>query len=161
MTRRFAFLLFALISVVRNPATAYDNAGANGDGNSNGTAARYRLPGEIVPASYNLSIYTHPTNADYNGHVRIALRVLEKTDSVVLHADTLIVHANASLSDRSGRPVQILRHVYEQETQMLTFKLARALEPAEYTLEVPFAGRIADDVFGFYASLYEVDGKLR
>ncbi|KAG5311631.1 AMPN Aminopeptidase, partial [Acromyrmex insinuator] len=44
---------------------------------------------------------------------------------------------------------------------MLMIKLERALDPMKYTLEVSFKGRIANDVFGFYASLYEVDGRLR
>ncbi|XP_011865488.1 PREDICTED: uncharacterized protein LOC105560735 [Vollenhovia emeryi] len=129
--------------------------------NSHDVSARYRLPKNIVPISYDLSIYTHPVDADYNGHVRIILRVLEKTDFIVLHVDALRIQANASLSDRSGRLTRILRYTHDEGTHMLTIKLERALSPAQYTLEVSFKGRIANDVFGFYASLYEVDGKLR
>lgn len=161
MTNRFSlFLILLIIFVVLSPRFAHDNADTNKIENSDDTFARYRLPKKIVPISYDLSIYTHPTDTDYDGHVRIILQVVEKTDFIVLHMDALI-QTNASLSDRSGRSIRILSYIYDEETQMLTIKLERALETVKYTLEVSFKGRIANDVFGFYASLYEVDGKLR
>lgn len=158
------FSLILIIFVALNLTFASDNVGAGKNKNllnKNDASARYRLPKKIAPISYDLSIRTHPTDADYNGHVRIVLRVLEKTDFIVLHVDALRILTNASLLDESGRSIQILRYIHDEEAQMLTIKLERVLDPAEYTLGVSFTGHIADDVFGFYASLYEVDGKLR
>lgn len=152
--------ILIIISVVLNLAFAYGVV-TDENVNSHDASTRYRLPKNIVPISYDLLIRTHPTDADYNGHVRIILRVLEKTDLIVLHADTLRIQANASLLDRSGQLTRILSYIHDEETQMLTIKLERMLDPAEYTLEVSFKGHIANDVFGFYASLYEVDGELR
>lgn len=140
---------------------AYNNVGTDKSENSHDVSLRYRLPKKIIPIFYDLSIYTHPIDADYNGHVRIILQVLKKTEFIVLHTDALRIQTNASLSDRSGQLIRILRYIYNEETQMLTIKLERVLDPAKYTLEVFFKGLIANDVFGFYASLYEVDGKLR
>ncbi|XP_071569022.1 aminopeptidase N [Temnothorax nylanderi] len=160
MTNRTPLFLLTIF-VALSLTFAYDNADTDKNENLHDVSARYRLPKKIVPISYDLSIYTHPTDADYNGHVRIILRVLKKTDFIVLHTDTLNVQANASLADRSGQLTRILRYIHDEETQMLTIKLERALDPAKYTLEVSFKGHIANDVFGFYASLYEVDGKLR
>lgn len=162
MTNRFLFILHSLIILnALNLIFAYDNAGIDKNENSNETSARYRLPEEIVPISYDLSIYTHPSDADYSGHVRIIVQVLRQIDFIVLHTDTLTIQTNASLSDKLGHSIPILKYVYDEETQMLTIKLGRALEPEKYTLEVSFNGYIANGVFGFYASLYEVDGKLR
>lgn len=159
---RFLFAVFLLIILVAlNPVLAYDNVNIDENENSNEISARYRLPKEIIPVSYDLSIYTHPSDADYDGHVRIILQVLKKTDFIVLHTDALIVQSNASLTDKSGQLILISHYVYDQETQMLTIKFERALEPARYTIELSFKGYIANDVFGFYASLYEVEGKLR
>lgn len=162
MTTRPPLFLHVLIIifVALSLTFAYDNVGTNKEENSNDVSARYRLPKKIVPVSYDLWIYTHSIDANYDGHVRIILQVLEKTDFIVLHTDALIIQRNASLYG-SGQLIRILRYVHDEETQMLTIKLERALEPAKYTLEVSFKGRIANDVFGFYASLYEVDGKLR
>lgn len=158
---RFLFAVFLLIILIAlNLALAYDNV--NIDKNKNlSDISRYRLPKEIIPVLYDLSIYTYPNEADYDGHVRITLQVLEKTDFIILHTDALIIQSNTSLSDKSGRLIPILHYVYDQETQMLTIKLERTLEPAKYTIELSFKGYIANDVFGFYASLYEVEGKLR
>ncbi|XP_011050630.1 PREDICTED: aminopeptidase N-like [Acromyrmex echinatior] len=155
------FLLLLIIFFALNLTFAHDNDGTNKNENSSHISARYRLPKEIVPISYDLSIYTHPIDANYDGHVRIILQVLEKTDFIVLHTDALKIQTNASLFDRSGRLTRILRYIHDEDTQMLMIKLERALDPMKYTLEVSFKGRIANDVFGFYASLYEVDGRLR
>lgn len=158
-SRSALFLPILIIFVALSLTFAYNN---DGEGkNSSDVSARYRLPKKIVPISYDLSIYTHPVDADYDGHVLIILRVLEKTDFIVLHTDGLKIQTNASLSDKSGRFTRILRYTHDEETQMLTIKLERALDPAKYTLELFFKGHIANDVFGFYASLYEFDGKLR
>lgn len=72
--------------------------------------------------------------------------------------DALRIQTNASLSDRSDKLIRILRYIYNEETQMLKIKLEHILDPTKYTLEVSFKDLIANDVFGFYASLYEVDG---
>lgn len=162
MTNRTLFSpILIIIFVALNSTFASDNVVTDDNENSHDASARYRLPKKIVPVSYDLSIRTHPTDAGYDGHVRITLRVLEKTDLVVLHADALRIEANASLLDRSGQLTRISRYIHDEETQMLTLKLERTLDPAKYTLEVSFKGHIANDVFGFYASLYEVDGELR
>ncbi|XP_025270276.1 aminopeptidase N-like [Camponotus floridanus] len=159
---RFLFSAFLLIILVALKLVfAYNNVNIEKNENLNEISARYRLPKNIIPISYDLSIYTHPTDADYDGHVRIILQILEKTDSIVLHTDELIIQPNISLSDKSGQLIPILYYVYDQETQMFTIKLVHALESAEYTIELFFKGYIANDVFGFYASLYEVEGKLR
>lgn len=159
MAYHFLFALCLLISIVSlNRALLRNND--NNEKFPEPIFARYRLPKQIVPVSYDLSIYTRPIEADYDGHVRIVLQVIEKIDFVALHAHTLAVN-NASLSDKSGRSIPISQHVYEEYNQMLTIKFERALEPGEYSLKVDFKGRIADDVFGFYASFYKVDGKLR
>lgn len=159
---RFLFAVFLLIILIAlNLVLAYDNVNIDGNKNLNEISARYRLPKEIIPVLYDLWIYTNPSKADYDGHVRITLQVLEKTDFIVLHTDTLIVQSNAFLLDKSGRLIPILHYVYDQETQMLTIKLECTLKPAKYTIELSFKGYIANDVFGFYASLYEIEGKLR
>lgn len=159
---RFLFAVFLLIIlIVLNLALAYDHVNIDKNENLYDISARYRLPKEIIPVLYDLSIYTNPNEADYDGRVRITLQVLEKTDFIILHTDALIIQSNTSLSDKSDRLIPILRYVYDQETQMLTMKLERTLEPEKYTIELSFKGHIANDVFGFYASLYEVEGKLR
>jgi len=160
MTNRSPLFLSILIFAL-SLTFAHDNNHTDKNENSNDVSARYRLPKKIVPISYDLSIYTHPIDADYDGHVRIILQVLDKTDFIVLHTDALKIQKNASLSDRLGGLIRILLYTHDEETQMLTIKLERALDPAKYTLEVSFKGHIANDVFGFYASLYKVDGKLR
>lgn len=153
------FLLIILVAL--KLVFAYNNVNIEEKENLNEISTRYRLPKNIIPISYDLSIYTHPTDADYDGHVRIILQVLKKTDSIVLHTDALIIQPNISLLDKSGQLIPILSYVYDQETQMFTIKLAHALKSAEYIIELFFKGYIANDVFGFYASLYEVEGKLR
>lgn len=155
----YRFVILLIILVALNLVFAYVSVDKNK--NSNEISARYRLPKKIIPVTYDLSIYTHPSNADYDGHVRIILQVLEKIDFIVLHTDALTVQSNATLSDKSGQLIPILHYVYDEETQMLTIKLERALEPEKYTIELSFKGYIANDVFGFYASLYEVEGKIR
>lgn len=153
--------ILIIIFVVFNLTFASGNLVIDENENSHDASTRYRLPKKIIPTSYDLWIRTHPTDADYDGRVRITLRVLEKTDLIMLHADALRIQANASLLNGSGQLTRISCYIHDEETQMLTLKLERMLDPAKYTLEVSFKGHIANDVFGFYASLYEVDGELR
>jgi len=117
MTNRFLFTLFSLIILnALNLVFAYDNTSADKNENSNETSTRYRLPEEIIPISYDLSINTHSSDADYNGHVRIIVQVLRQIDFIVLHMDTLTVQTNASLSNKSGHSIPILKYMYDEET---------------------------------------------
>ncbi|XP_066591273.1 aminopeptidase N-like [Prorops nasuta] len=125
-------------------------------------ASAYRLPGTIIPTSYNLRLLTHlsASNFTYDGKVDISIKVLEETNTIVLHAFKLeILQENTRLLKINGETLKYIAlssQQYDQEKQFYLISPLENLQVGRYILKLSFVGEIVDDVFGFYRSSYGV-----
>ncbi|XP_076645839.1 aminopeptidase N [Halictus rubicundus] len=129
----------------------------------------YRLPEEIVPISYDLRILTRLglNDFDYHGRVKITLRVIKPTSTVVIHNDGLtILEEKSKLYQQTDgetnlTTIPIASHLHEKKRQFHILKLSTQLTPGIYALELDFNGETRDDVFGFYRSSYVRNGETK
>ncbi|OAD60663.1 Aminopeptidase 1 [Eufriesea mexicana] len=130
----------------------------------------YRLPKEVIPIKYSLYLDNDMRNFTYFGSVSIYLKVVETTDTVVVHSDGLrILEEEVDLYRvKTVNELQIpyirepiMCQVYDPERQFYVIKTEKELEPNEYVLSIKFLGEIRDDVFGFYRSFYVENGEKK
>ena len=65
--------------------------------------ATTQLPRSVRPAHYDIAVVPHADSLAFNGHVAIALDVLEPTTSITLNAADM-VFSNATLTASRGKP---------------------------------------------------------
>ncbi|KAI4503282.1 hypothetical protein M0802_001504 [Mischocyttarus mexicanus] len=123
----------------------------------------YRLPTNVIPISYDLKILTKLAVNDfvYEAEVRITLDVLEKTNTIVLHANKLRIDKNKAYLYKGIDKISIHDQYSDINKQFYIIKCVEYLEIGQYILILSFEGEIGDDVFGFYRSSYEVDGQKK
>lgn len=124
-------------------------------------ASVYRLPTNVVPISYELRMLTKlaANDFDYPAKVRITFDVLEETNTIILHADKLRIDKERSFLYQGTRNISIHDQYLDDDKQFYVIELATNLTLGPCILTVFFVGKIHDDVFGFYRSSYEVDGR--
>ncbi|XP_061115379.1 endoplasmic reticulum aminopeptidase 2-like [Conger conger] len=125
-----------------------------------------RLPNNVVPKHYDLSIHPNLRTLNFTGTVRISVDVKQDTSYIVLHSKGLDITKAKILGEDDGKPVDkeqnltVLEHLeQEQIALLLPYQLQ---EGRKYQLHIEFQASLADDFDGFYKSTYMTrDGEKR
>ncbi|KAK3907309.1 Aminopeptidase N, partial [Frankliniella fusca] len=125
----------------------------------------YRLPKTIVPQYYHLFLVVDMESLEYMGTVEINVNVLEKTNTIVLHAATnLLIDQNtvsvAPVDSADTTKYTITNFVRDDAHQTLSITLDQALEKgSKYQIKFSeFKSKLSDDLDGFYLSKYTENG---
>jgi aminopeptidase N len=117
----------------------------------------YRLPNETRPVRYDINLQTWIDEArfDFEGQVRIHLRVEAETSQIVVHSKQLVI-TEVTLFDANQDIVNTLPHELDAVTEFLTVKAQSGIWAAntELTLDVKYTGELRTDDQGFYRSSY-------
>ncbi|XP_061819782.2 aminopeptidase N-like [Nerophis lumbriciformis] len=131
---------------------------------------QYRLPGLLVPDSYEVTLWPRlEPNASsglfiFTGHSTVVFKCLKATDLILIHSSKLnLTSLDGHLArltglDATWAPV-IRKSWLVVETEYLVLQLGSSLtQGASYVLYTEFLGELADDLEGFYRSEYTEDG---
>ncbi len=114
-----------------------------------------RLPVDVSPQRYRLSIAPDLGSATFTGTVAIDLDVRSATDRLTCNAAELeIQEATLELVDGSSPEVTV---TLDEAAEQAHFSLDRTIEPGEATLHVRFSGILNDKLRGFYRSTFSDD----
>lgn len=117
----------------------------------------YRLPNNSRPISYDLWLKTDVDKQifDFQGNVKIAIKIFETTTSIVLHLRlSEIDHINLVNDDGSIQDLTE-QYAYELEREFLTITLPIEVSTDdEILLDITYHGVLRDDKGGFYYASY-------
>ncbi|XP_055679690.1 aminopeptidase N-like [Lutzomyia longipalpis] len=123
----------------------------------------YRLSNTTEPISYELWLETRINEGifDYTGRVKIAIKAIEATDVITMHAFEIEIH-NYTLTDLMNNPVEISFGVADEIRRTITFTVNSALILDEiYILDIYFSGILRRVPNGFcYCSFVEENGDI-
>ncbi|KAM4733439.1 aminopeptidase N-like [Anableps anableps] len=132
---------------------------------------KYRLPKTLVPLHYNVTLWPRlkpdPTTGLYifTGASFVEFECVEETNLILIHSHKLNYTAMrdgtiASLTAVSSASTPSIKSSWQQtETQYLVLQLdGKLLKGHRYQLYTSFTGELADDLGGFYRSVYTEDG---
>jgi puromycin-sensitive aminopeptidase len=114
----------------------------------------FRLPRDVVPTRYELTIAPDLGAATFLGRERVNLDVTSATSSIVCNAKELQI-SNATLSWPDDSPHRVDLDVsFDEDLERVTFTAPRQILPGPYVLECDFAGVLNDKLCGFYRSTF-------
>ncbi|HEY9676725.1 MAG TPA: M1 family metallopeptidase [Drouetiella sp.] len=120
----------------------------------------YRLPRNVVPEKYEITIEPDLVNFRFDGEELIHVTVAEPVREVVLNALELEVHSAFAVNNQEKRLQAQVRLDEENERVILTF--AEPLEAGSWKLSMKFKGILNDKLHGFYRSTYkDADGQTK
>lgn len=122
----------------------------------------YRLPRNVTPKKYSLSLKPDFENFTFSGEVVIVLNVNSPVSEIVLNALDLDIYVYQLT--QGERDILITEMVFDKEKEMVTFKLNETIihkpwSPTKIWLR--FRGELNDKMHGFYRTRYLVDGEER
>jgi puromycin-sensitive aminopeptidase len=118
----------------------------------------FRLPRDVVPTRYELTIAPDLDGAKFLGHERVELELSAPTSAIVCNAVELEI-SNATLSWPGGSLQPVVLDVgLDEQLERVTFKTPRQVLPGPCVLECDFAGVLNDKLRGFYRSTFKDDG---
>nr|XP_019531217.2 aminopeptidase N [Aedes albopictus] len=129
----------------------------------------YRLPNTTSPLRYDIELTTHvhdhgsPNQFDFEGKVKIALRVLEEVQNITLHYRQLTV-THVKLTDAANTALINDDSSFTMDTtyEFLVILAPSVLRVGDYSLEIDYHGVLRTDNGGFYRSSYtDANGNTR
>ncbi|XP_045079322.1 aminopeptidase N-like [Coregonus clupeaformis] len=134
---------------------------------------KYRLPDTLKPDHYNLTLWPRLTvNAQglyiFTGKSYVVFQRVKETDLILIHSNKLNYtkwdddHL-AKLTALCSTPAPAIKASWlKVTTQFLVLQLHGKLTVGEYyKLDTVFVGELADDMGGFYRSVYMEDGEQK
>ncbi|KAG6885073.1 hypothetical protein C0993_006152 [Termitomyces sp. T159_Od127] len=119
----------------------------------------YRLPTDVRPLHYDVTIKTDLEKLEFEGFVNISLDIHRETSSVTLNATALELGKASIYSNTLETEQEELAPSFNNDAQRVTYSFPKVL-PAESLaqLKIGFSGKLTGSMTGYYKSLYEVDG---
>jgi puromycin-sensitive aminopeptidase len=112
----------------------------------------YRLPRNVTPDHYELTISVDLDNGSFTGSERIDATVNEASAQITLNAAELDVQS-ASVTDSSGKS-HSANVATDAENQRITLSTDVAIPTGKAQLQIRFSGVLSDRLHGFYRSTY-------
>jgi puromycin-sensitive aminopeptidase len=115
----------------------------------------YRLPSDVVPRRYELTIAPDLDAATFRGTVAIEVEVDAVTDVIVCNAAELTIdEAWIEFADDVRAPATA---DLDEDAEQVRFRFDQKLPPGPAVLHVSFAGVLNDKLRGFYRSTFTDD----
>lgn len=112
----------------------------------------YRLPRDVEPLRYDLTLTPDLDNASFTGEERVTLTIKSPVESVKLNAAELEILSAELVKDDGDRITASV--TLDEEAEVATLNLPRAVEPGEWMLHATFKGVLNDKLRGFYRSTF-------
>ncbi|MBI4460532.1 MAG: M1 family metallopeptidase, partial [Acidobacteria bacterium] len=121
----------------------------------------YRLPADVEPLHYDLSLRPDFTNFTFSGTETVLIQVRKPVSKLVLHCLDLKLKSAAIRQGRSGDLLEAKSISLDEKMETAILDFGRRLKRGEAELFLEWAGELNDKMHGFYRTSYYVDGEKR
>lgn len=117
--------------------------------------AKIRLPSNIIPLHYSLSLQPNLTTMKFVGSVQITVNVTQVTWNIVLHSSGLNITKATLRSEEGsqGKVVEVLE--YPAHNQIAVVAPEALLVGQNYVLSLDYSSDLSDTYYGFYRISYK------
>ena len=120
----------------------------------------FRLPQNVRPLKYNISLEPDLETFTFAGVMHIDLEINTPTNRVVMNAAELDI--NSALIHQENQTMNSSSVSLDEEAETVTFEFRNPLLPGRATINIEFNGTLNENLCGFYRSKYTLpDGTER
>ena len=113
----------------------------------------YRLPDNVLPTKYDLTLTPDLTDFTFSGNETISIQVTGTTDRIAVNSiDLEVVEARITLED--GTSLTATDIALDEESETATFTFGQSIPVGTAALHIGFTGTLNDQLRGFYRSQY-------
>jgi puromycin-sensitive aminopeptidase len=115
-------------------------------------AVSYRLPDDVVPKRYAITLAPALASATFTGQETVALNVRRSVRSITLNAAELAIEAAQLV--RPDAPPLTGQFAIDEANERAMFTFDADVSPGDWELQLRFRGTLNDKLRGFYRSTY-------
>ncbi|THV07366.1 leucyl aminopeptidase [Dendrothele bispora CBS 962.96] len=131
-------------------------------GSTDKPASEYRLPTNVKPSHYDLTVRTDLDSSVFDGVVKINLDVKMPTSKIVLNSNGLKLDKAYVRSDASKDALVASDYSVDEKDKRVTFTFPTTFNAgSKLELKIGFTGELDDGMVGYYRSSYEKDGQKK
>ncbi|EIW80374.1 leucyl aminopeptidase [Coniophora puteana RWD-64-598 SS2] len=122
--------------------------------------AEYRLPTNVRPTHYDLTVRTDLEKETFQGVVKVSLDVKKETSSITFNTAELDLTDASISSDATGTRQSYTSKSFNTEREEGTLVFPNALPAGSVAeLSIAFSGKLTGSMMGYYKSAFAEDGK--
>ncbi|XP_028661568.1 leucyl-cystinyl aminopeptidase [Erpetoichthys calabaricus] len=120
-----------------------------------------RLPRNVIPVQYDISLHPNLTTMTFNGSVSIKMKILEETRNIILHSSGLSLNVKSSKVEETHRKISEMLE-YKPWNQIALVFPEDLQKGQTCIVEIEFSANLSDTYSGFYKSSYKnKNGEIR
>ncbi len=112
-------------------------------------AMAQRLPGNVIPSHYQITLVPDLKNATFSGDETIDVEVLKPTAKIVLNAAEISFQDATVTAGSSSQPAKVAT---DDKAEMATLDVPKAVPAGPARIHIRFTGTLNDQLRGFYLS---------
>ncbi len=116
-----------------------------------------RLPKDIYPTHYNLTLRPDMESFTYSGTEIIDIVLIKPTKEITLHSKDLDIETVKIVVSKKEEFAKKIS--YDTKNETATFKFKNKIPKGKIQLSIVFSGIITESLRGFYKSKYHLNGK--
>ncbi|KAJ4488175.1 leucyl aminopeptidase [Lentinula aciculospora] len=129
---------------------------------SESPASKFRLPTNVKPTHYDLTIRTDLDKLTFDGTVTVSLDVKEETKTIVMNSSKLKLGQATAYTAVSQSDPSFSEPSFDEKEKRVSFSFPTAFPAGTQTkLTVGFAGELNSSMTGYYRSSFEEEGKTK
>ncbi|KDQ59543.1 hypothetical protein JAAARDRAFT_33120 [Jaapia argillacea MUCL 33604] len=122
----------------------------------------FRLPEDIVPTHYDVTVKTDLEKLAFDGFVKIDLDVKKETSTIVFNSSELTLGHASLISDAFKVEQSGLSVLVDKDTERATVQSPTPLPAgSKVQLRVGFEGKLTGSMMGYYKSTWEDQGRKK
>ncbi|KAF8969809.1 leucyl aminopeptidase [Flammula alnicola] len=127
-----------------------------------GDADKYRLPTNVRPTHYDVTIKTDLEELTFQGLVKVSLDVKADTPKIVLNTSELDLGKATIYSDALKAEQVATFSSFDKAQERTTYQLNDVLPAgSKAELKIAFSGKLTGNMLGYYKSSWEHEGKTK
>ena len=117
-----------------------------------------RLPSDVVPKAYDLSIAVNLSTMTFSGAVKITVLCTEATEKIVLHAKDMNIFKTNVTKVKTGKYLKVKSSFMRPKYDHYIIELGNELKKhRKYVIIMEYAANISKTLNGFYKSYYTTE----
>lgn len=124
----------------------------NNKKNNDNWSTAWRLPKDVIPKLYNLTLFPDMPNNRFKGINNMTILLKDSRNHIIFHSNKLNVTV-VRLFTHVGQEIEVLDHHSDQIHQLYVVDLEDSIKRGVYYLYIEFEGPLTDKI-GLYRSVY-------
>jgi hypothetical protein len=117
-----------------------------------------RLPTDVLPKAYDLSIAANLSTMTFSGEVKITVLCKEPTEKIVLHAKDMHIYKTEVTKGKSRKLLNLKNKYIKAKYDHYIIEFEKELKKhKKYTINMKYVANISKTLDGFYKSYYTTE----